>query len=201
MQAAIRAARRCRGMKMPKRTLAMYRLGEDQPTVHHDAWVAPNAVVVGKVALERGASVWWGATLRGDNELITVGEGTNVQDGSVLHTDKGFPLTLGKNVTVGHMVMLHGCDVGDGSLIGIGSTILNSAKIGKNCLVGAHTLIPEGKVYPDNSMILGTPGKVVKTLTPEQIAGLRRAAEGYVANADRFRRTCRAVEDDSLGII
>ena len=102
---------------------------------------------------------------------------------------------------VGHMVMLHGCDVGDGSLIGIGSTILNSAKIGKNCLVGAHTLIPEGKVYPDNSMILGTPGKVVKTLTPEQIAGLRRAAEGYVANADRFRRTCRAVEDDSLGII
>jgi carbonic anhydrase/acetyltransferase-like protein (isoleucine patch superfamily) len=153
--------------------MAIYRLGDDLPIVDRDAFVAPNAAVVGKVQLLKGSSVWFGATLRGDNELISVGENSNVQDGSVLHTDQGFPLTIGKNVTIGHMVMLHGCDIGDGSLIGIGSTILNGVKIGKNCLVGAHTLIPEGKVIPDNSMVIGTPGKVVKELTTEQVARRR----------------------------
>ena len=161
-----------RGVILPAMRLYMsiYRLGDDVPIVHRDAFVAPNAVVVGKVQLRKGSSVWFGATLRGDNELISLGEDSNVQEGSVLHTDQGFPLTIGKNVTIGHMVMLHGCDIGDGTLIGIGSTILNGVKIGKNCLVGAHTLIPEGKVIPDNSMVIGTPGKVVKELNTEQVA-------------------------------
>jgi len=164
-----------RGAILPAMRLctSIYRLGDDVPTVHRDAFVAPNAVVVGKVQLRKGSSVWFGATLRGDNELISLGENSNVQEGSVLHTDQGFPLTIGKNVTIGHMVMLHGCDIGDGSLIGIGSTILNGVKIGKNCLVGAHTLIPEGKVIPDKSMVIGTSGEVVRELSTEQVARRR----------------------------
>ncbi len=125
-------------------------------------WIAPTAVVIGKVKLERNASVWWNAVLRGDNELITIGAGSNVQDGCVMHTDPGYPLVIGKDVTVGHLAMLHGCTIGDNSLVGIGAVILNGAKIGRNCLIGAKALIAEGKEIPDNSMVLGAPGRVVR---------------------------------------
>lgn len=151
-------------------------------------WVAPNAVLLGKVRLEEDASVWFSAVLRGDNELITVGRGSNVQDGCVLHTDPGFPLTIGADCTVGHMVMLHGCSIGDGALIGIGSIILNGATIGENCVIGANTLIPEGKAIPPRSMVLGSPGKVVKTLNDEEIARFGRGAGRYVANWKRYAK-------------
>jgi carbonic anhydrase/acetyltransferase-like protein (isoleucine patch superfamily) len=150
-------------------------------------WIAPNAVVLGNVILKKNASIWFGATLRGDNDPIVVGENSNVQDNSVLHTDAGSPLTIGANVTVGHMVMLHGCTVGDGALIGIGSIVLNGAKIGKNCLVGAGALITEGKEFPDNTMILGSPAKVVRELSPEQAARMGLGALGYVRNWQRFK--------------
>ena len=156
-------------------------------TADEDHWIAPTATLIGKVRLERNASVWWGAVLRGDNELITVGENANVQDGCVLHTDPGFPLTIGRNVTVGHLVMLHGCEIGEGSLIGIGSVILNGAKIGRNCLIGAKALITEGKVIPDNSMVLGAPAKVVRTMEAEQAAALSAPAQRYVNNWQRYR--------------
>ncbi len=164
-------------------------------TEGEDYWIAPSAMVIGKVKLETNASVWWNAVLRGDNELITVGENSNVQDGCVLHTDPGFPLTIGKNVTVGHLVMLHGCTIGDGSLIGIGSVILNGAKIGRNCLIGAKALIGEGKEIPDNSVVLGAPGKVVKQVTPEQA---ERTAQGTAKYVGNWRR-CKAglAEDPS----
>jgi len=149
--------------------------------------VADTARVIGDVRLAPDSSVWFGAVLRGDTESITIGEGTNVQDGSVLHADAGLPLTLGRHVTVGHMVMLHGCTVGDESLIGIGAIVLNGAKIGKNCLVGAGSLVTEGKEFPDGSMIMGSPAKVVRQLTPEQIEGLRRSAQHYIENARRYR--------------
>ncbi|MEQ8857792.1 MAG: gamma carbonic anhydrase family protein [Pseudomonadales bacterium] len=152
-----------------------------------DYWVADSAVVLGSVLLKRDASVWFNAVLRGDTELITVGEGSNVQDGSVLHTDPGCPLVIGANVTVGHKVMLHGCEIGDNSLIGINAVILNRAKIGRNCLIGANALITEGKEIPDNSMVLGSPGKVVRELSEEEIRGLRTSAQHYVENARRFR--------------
>ena len=165
----------------------IYRLGEQEVRAEGDYWVADSAAVVGKVLLQKDASVWFNAVLRGDNELITIGEGSNVQDGSVLHTDPGYPLTIGAHVTVGHKVMLHGCEIGEGSLIGINSVVLNGAKIGKNCLIGANALITEGKEIPDNSMVLGSPGKVVKTLSQEQAAGIRMGAKHYVENAKRFR--------------
>jgi carbonic anhydrase/acetyltransferase-like protein (isoleucine patch superfamily) len=149
-------------------------------------WVAPNAVVLGKVKLEEDASVWFGAVLRGDNELITVGARSNVQDGSVLHTDPGFPLLIGPDCTIGHMVMLHGCTIGRGSLIGIGSIILNGAVIGEECVVGANTLIPEGKQIPPRSMVLGSPGKVVRELKDEEVARFQGAAGRYVANWKRY---------------
>ena len=157
-------------------------------------WVAPNATVVGNVIIEENASVWFNSVIRGDNELITIGRGSNIQDGCVLHTDPGCPLTIGKDVTVGHMVMLHGCTIGDQSLIGIGSTILNRTVIGKNCIIGAHTLIAEGKTIPDNSLVMGAPGKVVKELKPEQIAFLKASAMGYVANSQRFKAGLKRVE-------
>jgi carbonic anhydrase/acetyltransferase-like protein (isoleucine patch superfamily) len=153
-----------------------------------DYWVAENAMVMGSVLLKRGASVWFNAVLRGDNDLITVGEYSNIQDGSVLHTDPGIPLVIGSHVTVGHQVMLHGCEIGDNSLIGINSVILNRAKIGRNCLIGANALITEGKEIPDNSMVMGAPGKVVKTLSDDQVAGLKMSAEGYWKNAQRFMK-------------
>lgn len=152
-----------------------------------DYWVAETAVVIGSVLLKRDASVWFNAIVRGDNELITIGEGSNVQDGSVLHTDPGCPLVIGSNVTVGHKVMLHGCQIGDNSLIGINAVVLNRAKIGRNCLIGANALITEGKEIPDNSMVLGAPGKVVRQLTEEEIRGLALSARHYVENARRFR--------------
>ena len=167
--------------------MALYQLDEHTPQLADGAWVADSAQVIGQVQLAENASVWFGAVLRGDTETLIVGKGSNVQDGSVLHADKGYPCVLGENVTVGHQVMLHGCTVGDGSLIGIQAVVLNGAKIGKNCLVGAGALVTEGKEFPDGSMILGTPAKVVRQLTPEQIAGLQASAAHYVANARRYR--------------
>ena len=166
--------------------MAVYQLDDHQPQIAPSAWVADSAQVMGAVTLEADASIWFGATVRGDTEHITVGEGSNIQDGSVLHADHGMPLKVGKHVTVGHMVMLHGCTIGDESLIGIGAVVLNGAKIGRNCLVGAGSLVTEGKEFPDGSMIMGTPAKVVRQLTPEQIEGLRRSALHYVENAHRF---------------
>ena len=166
--------------------MALYQLDEHAPRLAPGAWVAESAQVIGHVELAEDASVWFGAILRGDTELLKIGRGSNVQDGSVLHADMGFPLTLGANVTIGHQVMLHGCAVGDGSLIGIQAVVLNGAKIGRHCLVGAGALVTEGKDFPDGSMILGSPARVVRQLTPEQIAGLQRSAEHYVLNAKRF---------------
>ena len=165
----------------------LYQLNDLQVQAVGDYWVADNAVVLGNVLLCQDASVWFNAVLRGDTELITVGEGSNVQDGSVLHTDRGYPINIGAHVTIGHKVMLHGCDIGEGSLVGINSVVLNGAKIGKNCLIGANALITEGKVIPDNSMVMGSPGKVVKTLSEEQGALIRMGAKHYVENARRFR--------------
>src|ERR1700710_1449472 len=166
--------------------MALYQLDEFSPRLAEGAWVAESAEVIGNVELAEGASVWFGAILRGDNEPIRIGKGSNVQDGSVLHSDPGFPLTLGEDVTVVHMVMLHGCTVGDGSLIGIGAIVLNGAKIGKGCIVGAGALVTEGKKFPHGSVIIGSPAKVVRQLTPEQIEGLKRSAKHYVDNAKRF---------------
>lgn len=168
--------------------MAVYELdGASVETAGEGAyWIADNAAVIGKVKLEKDASIWFGAVLRGDNELITVGEASNVQDGSILHTDMGFPLTIGKNVTIGHRAMLHGCVIGDNSLIGIGATILNGAKIGRNCIIGAHALITEGKEIPDNSLVVGAPGKVIRTRVPEEEAGLLASAAHYVHNWKRY---------------
>lgn len=165
-----------------------YRLGDLRVETHPDSWVAPNATLIGKVRLQAGASVWFGAVLRGDNELIDIGENSNVQDGTVMHTDTGIPLTIGKNVTIGHNVMLHGCSVGDCSLIGINAVILNGAKIGKYCIIGANSLIAEGKVIPDGSLVMGSPGKVVRELTDAQKQMLEASAAHYVHNAQRYAR-------------
>lgn len=167
----------------------LYQLGDVRVRAEGDFWVADNAVVVGNVLLKKGASVWFNAVLRGDNDLITIGEGANVQDGAILHTDMGYPLEVGAYVTIGHKVMLHGCQIGEGSLIGINSVVLNGAKIGKNCIVGANALITEGKEIPDNSMVLGSPGKVVKTLEPQEAQAIRMGAHHYVDNGRRFRDT------------
>ncbi len=170
--------------------MAVYNLGNVTPELPNDDeyWIAPTAAVMGRVILKKNASVWWGATLRGDNDPIIVGEGSNIQDGSVCHTDTGSPLTIGANVTVGHMVMLHGCTIGDNTLVGIGSVILNGAKIGKNCLIGANCLITEGKEIPDNSLVMGAPGKVVRELSPEQAARMAMGSAHYVENWKRYRR-------------
>ena len=173
--------------------MAIYQLGDDAPRIDPGAWVADSATVVGRVALHAGASVWYGAVLRGDNDWITIGRHSNVQDGSVLHTDHGVPLTLGEGVTVGHQVMLHGCTVGDFSLIGIQSVVLNGAKIGRHCLVGAGSLVTEGKEFPDGSLIMGTPAKVVRMLTPEQIERLKWSAQHYVDNAELHRNGLKKI--------
>lgn len=156
-----------------------------------DYWIADSASVIGNVLLQRDASVWFGAVVRGDNEPIAIGERSNVQDLSVLHTDPGFPLTIGRDCTIGHKVMLHGCTIGDNTLIGINAVILNGARIGRNCLIGAGALVTEGKEIPDGSLAVGSPAKVVRSLTPEQIADLTRAAARYVENWRRFRRGLR----------
>jgi len=165
----------------------IYALDGIAPQIHPDAWVAPGANLIGKIVLEDGASVWFGATLRGDNEEIRLGLGSNIQENCVLHTDIGYPLVIGANCTIGHKAMLHGCTIGDGSLIGMGATILNGARIGKGCLIGAGALITEGKDIPDGSLVMGTPGKVVRQLDSAAIDRLLKSAEGYRANMRRFR--------------
>lgn len=167
--------------------MPIYELDGVAPTIHPDAWVAPGAVIIGDVTLAEGASVWFNAVLRGDNERITIGPRSNVQDGCVLHTDPGFPLTLAEEVTLGHAAIVHGCTIGEGALIGMGATLLNGAKIGAGALVGAHALLPEGKEVPEGQMALGAPAKVVRELTPEQMTALRATATRYVRNAERFR--------------
>jgi carbonic anhydrase/acetyltransferase-like protein (isoleucine patch superfamily) len=173
--------------------MAIYQLGEHAPTIDDSAFVADTANVIGKVTLEANASVWFGVTIRGDNERITVGENSNVQEGTVMHTDIGYPLTLGRGVTVGHQAMLHGCTVGDGSLIGIQAVILNGAVIGKGCLVGAGALVTEGKQFPDHSLILGSPAKVVRTLTPEDLLRLQGNAASYVARGQLFKAQLKKI--------
>lgn len=167
--------------------MAVYALDGVEPQIAESAWVADSAQVMGEVHMGADASVWFGTVVRGDTSSITIGEGTNVQDASVLHADFGMPLVIGRHVTVGHQVMLHGCTIGDESLIGIGAIVLNGAKIGKNCLVGAGALVTEGKEFPDGSMIIGSPARVVKQLTAEQMQGLRQSAQHYIDNARRFR--------------
>jgi carbonic anhydrase/acetyltransferase-like protein (isoleucine patch superfamily) len=167
--------------------MPIYALDGVAPEIHPTAWVAPGAVVIGNVALEEGASVWFNAVIRGDNERVTIGPRCNVQDGCVLHSDPGFPLTLEADVTLGHMAIVHGCTVGAGALIGMGATVLNGAKIGEGALVGANALIPEGKDIPAGSMVLGSPAKVIRDLTEAQMTGLKATAAHYVSNADRFK--------------
>ena len=174
--------------------MAIYQLGDDAPRIGNQAWVADSAQVIGRVQLGEDANVWYGAVLRGDNEWLTLGARVNIQDGSVLHTDAGIALTIGQGVTVGHQVMLHGCTVGDNSLIGIQAVVLNGAKIGRGCLVGAGAVVTEGKEFPDNVLILGAPAKVVRLLTPEQIERLKGTAAHYVENAQRHRRLLRRMD-------
>jgi len=167
----------------------IYTLGERQVDIRGDHFfVADSAQVMGSVAFENNANVWFNVVIRGDNDLITLGENCNIQDGSVLHTDPGVPLTIGKDVTVGHKAMLHGCVIGDNTLVGINSVILNNAVIGKNCIIGANALIPEGKVIPDNSMVMGAPGKVVKETSPEWVSMIKFMADNYVENSKRFKK-------------
>lgn len=173
--------------------MAIYELDGNAPQLAEGAWVAESAEVIGKVVLHKDASIWPKVVIRGDNDLIQIGEGSNVQDASILHTDPGYPLLIGKNVTIGHQVMLHGCSIGDGSLIGIGAVVLNGAKIGKGCLVGAGALVTEGKEFPDGSMIIGSPAKAVKELTPEQMAGICDISGRYVKNAQRYIKTLKKI--------
>jgi carbonic anhydrase/acetyltransferase-like protein (isoleucine patch superfamily) len=172
-----------------------YRLDNMQVDAHPQSWIAPGASVVGKVRLDEGSSVWFGAVIRGDNELIHIGRDSNVQDGAVLHTDMGSPLTLGTGVTVGHQAMLHGCEVGDYSLIGIHAVVLNGAKIGKYCIIGANALVTEGKLIPDGSLVMGSPARVVRELTQEQRRGLEASAAHYVENAQRYATHLTEQED------
>ena len=167
--------------------MAIYQLDDFIPSIAPNAWVADSAQIMGNVTLAENTSVWFGAVLRGDTSTITVGKGSNVQDNSVLHADVGMPLVIGEGVTVGHQVMLHGCTIGNNSLIGIGAIVLNGVKIGNNCLVGAGALVTEGKEFPDGSMIIGSPAKAVRMLSPEQIEGLKMSAQHYMDNASRYK--------------
>ena len=169
-----------------------YSLTDRKVITKGEYWIAPNAIVIGSVVLENNASVWFNVLIRGDNDVITIGENSQVQDGSVLHADPGFPLTLGSNVSIGHMVMLHGCSIGDGSLVGIKSVVMNGAVIGKNCLIGANTLITEGKMIPEGSLVLGSPGKVVRQLSAEEIARTNAIADHYVTNFKRYQAGLKA---------
>jgi carbonic anhydrase/acetyltransferase-like protein (isoleucine patch superfamily) len=169
----------------------IYTLENRTPKFLGDYFIAENAAVIGSVTLHHNASVWWGCTVRGDTDDLIVGENTNIQDGSVVHTDPGIKLVIGRDVTIGHMVMLHGCEIGDNSLVGIGSIILNNVKIGKNCIIGANTLITEGKQIPDGSLVMGSPGKVVRQVTPQEIQMLTLQAGHYVENAKRYREKLR----------
>ena len=167
--------------------MTVYALDGVAPEIDPDAWIAPTAQVLGKVTLGPGVGVWFGAVLRGDNERITIGPETNLQEQVVCHTDMGYPLRVGAGCTIGHKAMLHGCTIGDNTLVGMGATILNGAKIGRDCLIGAGALVTEGKEIPDGSLVVGAPAQVKRTLTEDQIDGLRNSAAGYVANMRRFR--------------
>lgn len=167
--------------------MAIYKFEQYTPEIAESAYIADNATIIGKVAIANNASVWFNVTMRGDNEMITLGENSNIQEGAVLHTDMGYPLVIGDLVTIGHQVMLHGCTIGDGALIGMQAVILNGAKIGKNCLVGAGALVTEGKEFPDNSLIIGSPAKAVRTLTPEDIARMQAGTRHYVTRAQQFK--------------
>ena len=170
-----------------------YALGDDHvETDGDDVWIAPTAAVIGKVKLGKKASIWWHAVLRGDNEPITIGEGTNIQDGTVIHTDPGFPVVIGQRVTVGHMAMIHGCTIGDGALIGINAVVLNGAKVGKNCLIAAKTLVTEGMEIPDNSLAVGAPARVIREVTPDNIERMQHGAEVYIERARLYREKLRA---------
>ncbi|SDI06357.1 gamma carbonic anhydrase family protein [Lutimaribacter saemankumensis] len=173
--------------------MTIYALDGVSPEIAEDTWVAADANVIGRVVLEPGASVWFGATLRGDNEEIRIGAGTNVQENTVMHTDMGFPLLIGAGCTIGHKAMLHGCTIGENSLIGMGATVLNGAKIGRNCLIGAGALVTEGKEIPDNSLVMGSPGKVVRELDGKAEAMLRASAVHYQDNMRRFRAGLKPV--------
>ncbi len=167
--------------------MAIYQLDEKTPAIHASVYVAEDATVIGNAVLHENASVWPQAVLRGDNEQIEVGEGSNVQEGAVLHTDPGFPLTVGANVTIGHQAMLHGCTIGEGSLIGIQAVVLNGAVIGRNCLVGAGAVVTAGKTFPDNSLIIGVPARALRELDEDALAGLRENASAYVSRARHFK--------------
>ena len=173
--------------------MAVYQLDDDVPDLHASAWVADSAQVMGKVSLAENASVWYGVVMRGDNDRISIGRNSNVQDNSVLHTDSGVPLTVGDNVTIGHQVMLHGCTIGDGSLVGIQSIILNGAHIGRNSIVGAGAVVTEGKQFPDGVLIVGAPAKVVRELTPAQIERLQQSAQHYVMQQRRHASRCKRI--------
>ncbi|GGY76175.1 gamma carbonic anhydrase family protein [Pseudoduganella plicata] len=173
--------------------MAIYQLGEHVPEIDDSAFVADSATVIGKVTLHPNSSVWFGATIRGDNERITIGTNSNVQEGTVMHTDIGHPLTIGADVTIGHQAMLHGCTVGDGALIGIQAVILNGAKIGRGCLVGAGALVTEGKEFPDNMLIIGSPAKAVRALTAEEVARLKGSADSYVQRARLFKTQLKKI--------
>ncbi|MDB5379214.1 MAG: gamma carbonic anhydrase family protein [Rubritepida sp.] len=176
--------------------MPIYALNDAEPRLPKSGsyWVAPDAHVVGHVELDEDVGIWFGAVIRGDNELIRIGARTNIQDGAVLHSDRGAPLTIGADVTVGHRAILHGCTVADGSLIGMGATLLNHARIGRHCIVGANALVTEGKEFPDFSLIVGSPAKVMRTLAPETATMLLGSAQGYVANASRFRAGLRRID-------
>lgn len=174
--------------------MAIYQLGEHTPQIDDSAYVAESASIIGKVVLGAQVSVWFGATLRGDNETMTIGAQSNLQEGCVVHSDHGYPLTVGTGVTVGHQAMLHGCTIGDGSLIGIQAVILNGAKIGKNCLVGAGALVTEGKEFPDNSLIIGSPAKAVRQLSEEQLAALKASAAAYVERTAYYKQNLKRID-------
>ena len=174
--------------------MALYQLDDISPDIHPTAWVAPSAQVMGAVHLHAHSSVWFGAIIRGDNEPITIGEGSNIQDGAMLHSDYGLPLTVGKHVTVGHKVTLHGCQIGDNTLIGMDAVVLNGAVIGKNCVVAAGSLVTEGKSFPDGSMIMGSPAKAVRELEPAFLERIEKSAKGYMANAQRFAKGLKQID-------
>lgn len=173
--------------------MALYQLGDDAPQIAPSAYIAESANLIGKVKLEANANIWFDVTIRGDNELITIGENSNVQESCVLHTDPGYPLNVGKNVTIGHQAMLHGCTIGDGALVGIQAVILNGAKIGKNCLVGAGALVTEGKEFPDNSLIIGSPAKAVRTLSEEDIARMHKNTDNYVKRGQLYKVSLKRI--------
>jgi carbonic anhydrase/acetyltransferase-like protein (isoleucine patch superfamily) len=171
--------------------MPVYALGELVPDVHPQTWIAANASVIGQVRLGKNVSIWWNCTLRGDTDLLVVNENTNIQDGSVLHTDPGLQLTVGCGVTIGHRAIIHGCTIGDGCLIGMGATLLNRSVIGKQCLIGANSLIPEGKAIPDRSLVVGAPGRIVRQLTDEEVERIARSARSYVENWQHYQRELR----------